>query len=36
LIGVLTWAVIRSKAPAPSMVAEVEVPKAKKKASKQK
>ncbi len=35
LIGVLAWAVIRSKAPAPSMVAEVEAPKAKK-ASKKK
>ncbi len=30
LIGVLAWAVVRSKAPAPSMVAEVEAPKAKK------
>ena len=36
LIGVLAWAVIRSKAPAPSMVAEVEAPKAKKKVSKKK
>jgi len=36
LIGVLAWAVIRSKAPAPSMVAEVEAPKAKKSTSKKK
>jgi len=34
LIGVLSWAVIRSKAPAQSMVAEVEVPKAKPAAKK--
>ncbi|MDP1715929.1 MAG: sodium-translocating pyrophosphatase [Anaerolineales bacterium] len=31
LIGVLAWAVVRSKAPAPSMVVEVEVPKKKSK-----
>ncbi|MBE0670555.1 MAG: sodium-translocating pyrophosphatase [Anaerolineales bacterium] len=38
LIGVLAWAVVRSKAPAQSMSAEVEVPtaKAKKKVSKKK
>ncbi|MBL8102311.1 MAG: sodium-translocating pyrophosphatase [Anaerolineales bacterium] len=36
LIGVLAWAVIRSKAPAQSMSAEVEGPKVKKKVSKKK
>ncbi len=36
LIGVLAWAVVRSKAPAQSMSAEVEAPKAKKKVSKKK
>jgi hypothetical protein len=34
LVGLLAWAVVRSKAPAPSMAAEIEVPKAKKKSKK--
>lgn len=36
LIAVLVWAVIRSKAPAPSMTVEIDVPKAKKSTSKKK
>ena len=31
LLGVLAWAVVRSKAPAPSMAGEIEVPKKSKK-----